>query len=139
MTLRAYLLFAALSPACSGGSPAGPAEVSLDKAFDLRAGETAVVTPDGFRISFQEVGGDSRCAVDVVCVWEGDAEVVLQAGTTLEDRETVTLHTSGSFQTSATLHGHVIELRGLKPGNKAGVPTDPKAYVATLFVSRLPK
>jgi hypothetical protein len=63
--------------------------------------------------------------------------VVLRAETTLEDREEVSLHTSGSFATSAAVLGHLIELKGLTPGNKAGVPTDPKAYVVTLLVSRL--
>ena len=135
MSLVAPLLLAVLVAACD--SPAEPDEVSLDRVFDLRAGEAAVVAPDGLRITFREVRGDSRCPVDVVCVWEGDAEVLLQVETTPEDREEISLHTSGNFATSAAVLGHLIELKGLQPGNKAGVPTDPRAYVATLFVSRL--
>jgi hypothetical protein len=135
MILPVLVFLAAFAGACS--SPSGPDRVALDRPFELRVGEAVVVFPDGVRISFQEVRNDSRCPIDVQCVWAGDAEVVLQVETSPEDREEVTLHTDGSSQTTADVLGHRIELRRLMPENKAGVPIDPKAYVATLLVARL--
>lgn len=135
MTVPATLLLVALA-ACSGASPTAP-DVPLDQPFDLPAGGSVVVTADRLRISFQEVRNDSRCAIDVVCVWEGDAEVVVRVETSPETHEEVVLHTSGRNETAADVLGHRIELKGLQPGNKSTKPTDPKAYVATLVVSRL--
>jgi hypothetical protein len=135
MTTSAAVALVALA-ACSGGPPTAP-EVPLDQPFDLRVGGVAVVTADRLRVTFQEVRNDSRCALDVVCVWEGDAEVVLRVETSPEEHEDVVLHTSGRNATTADALGHRIELKGLQPGNKSTKPTDPKAYVATLLVSRL--
>lgn len=136
MTIHTALFLTVLA-ACSGASPAGPANVPLEQPFDLGAGASAVIPADRLRLSFQQVRNDSRCALDVVCVWEGDAEVVLRVETSADDHEEVVLHTSGRNGTSADALGHRIELKGLQPGNKSTKPTDPKAYVATLVVSRL--
>jgi len=46
----------------------GPA---LGEAFDLKAGETFVVGVDGLAVEFVELMEDSRCPLDVTCVWAG--------------------------------------------------------------------
>jgi hypothetical protein len=138
MTTGAGILLVALA-ACSGGSPTVP-DVPLDQPFDLRAGGSVVIASDQLRISLQEVRNDSRCAVDVQCVWEGDAEVVLRVEAPPAHHEDVVLHTSGHNGPDAKVAdvlGHRFELKDLKPANKSKHPIDPKAYVATLVISRL--
>src|SRR5436853_321878 len=45
--------------------------------FSLSLGKTAAVTGTPYRITFNRVSEDSRCPVDVTCVWAGDAKVEL--------------------------------------------------------------
>jgi hypothetical protein len=135
MILRAAFALCVFSTACAADGASGPDNVVLDKPFDVKVGQTAVLPAEGLRVVFQEVRNDSRCPTNVTCVWEGDAEVVLQAETTPETREELLVHTSRQFGDSAAFHGYTIQVRGLAPGTKAGVPTDPKAYVVTLVVS----
>lgn len=71
---------------------AGPVEVTLDVGEEVRPGAGAL------RVGFLGVVEDSRCPVDVTCVWEGNAvveisvamgsgpSVPLQLNTTLEPR-----------------------------------------------------
>jgi hypothetical protein len=54
-------------------------EVALGSPFKLRPGETAVVLPDKLRLSFVEVGRDSRCPRNVQCVHAGSASILVQA------------------------------------------------------------
>ncbi len=43
--------------------------------FALAPGQTAEVKRSGTRVTFRQVREDSRCPVDVTCVWAGDAKV----------------------------------------------------------------
>src|SRR5690242_20678884 len=45
--------------------------------FSLSLGRTAAVTGTPYRITFNRVTEDSRCPVDVTCVWAGDAKIEL--------------------------------------------------------------
>ena len=50
----------------------------MGKEFFLGYLDEAYVEPDLLRIAFIEVVTDSRCAEDVVCVWEGEVIVKLR-------------------------------------------------------------
>lgn len=43
--------------------------------FTLAPGQTAAVKGTDTRITFKQVREDSRCPVDVTCVWAGDAKL----------------------------------------------------------------
>lgn len=45
--------------------------------FTLAPGQTAEVRGTDIRITFKQVREDSRCPVDVTCVWAGDAKIEL--------------------------------------------------------------
>ncbi len=49
----------------------------LGRPFDLRVGESAVV-PGGLRVAFDRVVSDSRCPIDAICVWAGEAVLALK-------------------------------------------------------------
>ena len=49
----------------------------LDQPFDLRAGQSAVV-PGGLKVTFDRVVSDSRCPIDAICVWAGEAVIALK-------------------------------------------------------------
>jgi hypothetical protein len=59
--------------ACAGVQTA--AIVEPGASFTLAPGETAAVKGADARITFKKVTDDSRCPVDVTCVWAGDAKI----------------------------------------------------------------
>ena len=71
-TLIGCSLLLAIS-ACAGVQPA--AVVDPGASFMLAPGQTAAVRGTDIRITFRQVREDSRCPVDVTCVWAGDAKI----------------------------------------------------------------
>jgi len=69
-----FAVLLSVSSAC--GHPnieAGPGEE-----FSLAIGQKAIITGEDLEIRFKEVSEDSRCARDVVCVWEGRVVCLLE-------------------------------------------------------------
>jgi hypothetical protein len=98
----------------------------------LKIGQT--ISIGDLRLTFRSVEGDSRCAIDVVCVWAGDAEIALsieQGGkaavaalhTTLEPKKT-------------EWNGYTISLVSVAPSRRAGTAVDPADYRAEIVVTR---
>ena len=137
----AFLLAAALA-ACSSSTSTGTdakAQTSqtvtqreIGRAFDIKIGETIGV--GDLRLTFRSVEGDSRCPIDVVCVWAGDAEIALKIE-------------QGSQAAVAALHtmlepkktewnGYTISFVSIAPSRNAATAIDPKDYRAQLVVTR---
>ncbi|HIG74791.1 MAG TPA: hypothetical protein EYQ24_09530 [Bacteroidetes bacterium] len=80
---------------CNGTKTTAPAEtsstISVDEPFRLGLGETVEI--EGQALRFVDVVEDSRCPVDVACVWEGRAKVQLAASLAdgEESRQVLTL------------------------------------------------
>lgn len=93
----------------------------------LRVGEEKAVANSVVRLAFGLVVEDSRCPIDAMCVWQGNAmvELGIRAGmgptfpirlnTTLEPRSTV-------------WNGIRISLLELQPAPRAAEPTKADAY-----------
>jgi len=82
----AFLVLALILPAgcpdrTGGRTPETnePAHVRLAQEFKLHVEQRATVDGDGFSLRFVSVANDSRCPVDVTCVWAGNAEVLVEA------------------------------------------------------------
>jgi hypothetical protein len=58
--------------------PPGESSFVIGKPFFLEPGRTASLDEGGFGLVFQAVLGDSRCPLDVTCVWAGEASVELR-------------------------------------------------------------
>jgi hypothetical protein len=136
MTFGPALLLAAMAGAGGHHHPAAKANgPALDKPFEIRAGETAVIASEGLKIRFREVKNDSRCAQGLSCVWAGDAETLLEVETDPKDRAEVGLHTHSQFATSASFGKYRIQLQELRPLAKREQAVNPREYVVTLLVS----
>ncbi|MFQ5382319.1 MAG: hypothetical protein ACE5EF_11980, partial [Dehalococcoidia bacterium] len=74
------LVFVALAAACGAQTaestatptPTPAAGQALGIPFEIRAGETVALAPPGHSLTLEEVTNDSRCPVDVTCVWAGE-------------------------------------------------------------------
>ena len=114
-----------------------PSEASVVSAvgqtFDLRPGQTARVGNDGLLVGFRGVANDSRCAVDVQCVWAGDAEVRIPVTASRSDWTSLALHTTLEPR-SASFRSWRVTVVDLKPAPRSTSRIDNNNYVVTLRV-----
>ena len=138
----------AVATACGGRAEdraevSGPVEsgveIEADRPFTLAPGETAYLPGASLSVRFIGVPADSRCPVDVTCVWEGDATVAVEtvAGGRAEERA---LHYPSDRigPRAVDLGSHHLELIGLEPATTSDGPVAPEAYRATFTLVPAP-
>ena len=114
---------------------AGLANVPIDKEFSLGIGQTASIDGDKLVIKFKAVLEDSRCPVNVVCVWAGNGKVEFEILDIDGKNKTVILNTEEEPR-ATTLKGHKLKLISLSPPRIDGVPISPGDYSVMLRVER---
>lgn len=105
----------------------GPAEVTLP------VGEEVPVEGTPLRLVFTRVVEDSRCAVDVQCVWAGNALVEVGVGVDAGSAFPLQLN-SNLDPRSARWRGVRITYRELLPRPRSDAPTDPADYTLRVRV-----
>ena len=121
------------------GSPAepdlapDPTVVPATTDMTLKAGEELAVAGSLVKITFARVLEDSRCPVDVVCVWEGNA--VVELGIRVGMGPTFPLQLNSSLQPQAANWNRVrLTLLELQPAPRAEVPIQPEDYSVKIRV-----
>ena len=137
--MRALVLIATslgLAACSSNPSTTEPVVYSQSEVADsinIRVGRTIIV--DGTRITFEAVESDSRCPMDAICVWQGDAvaRFVVERTAAASSALSLQLHTTLQPK-SGSAHGFRIELLTLQPFPRASAPTKADDYVASIKV-----
>ena len=116
---------------CSGVDTAVVASPGVE--FNLAIGKTATLSGSDYRITFNRVTEDSRCPIDVQCVWAGDAriELTISRASAPIDTRVVSLTPPNSEATVADLR---IRFVSLAPAPRQSEPPGARAYVAHLLV-----
>ncbi len=101
--------------------------------FSLPVGKIAAVSGTDYRISFNRVTEDSRCPIDVTCVWTGDAkiELTISRNGAPGDTRVVSLTPPNSEVTVGDLK---IRFVALAPTARQSEPPSSRPYVARLVV-----
>jgi hypothetical protein len=89
------------------------------------------------RIAFLGVQSDSRCPVDVQCVWAGNAAVELGIAVGTGPTVRYVLNT-GLDPRSVTIGTTRLTLLDLRPTRVSTTPIPSDRYVATLQIARVP-
>jgi len=110
-------------------------EVELGKEFEIKVGDSAIITQYGVVIKFKTVEEDSRCPIDVLCVWAGNATVVLELKNSVGDTLTSDLNTSLEPK-EVKFSDLTILLKSLAPYPILDTVINPKDYTATLLVKK---
>ena len=143
---RALLLSAATAACSSTASTTDPAittaqielaTATVGQPFDLKFGQSADVAGTNLRLTFTRVAGDSRCPTDVVCVWEGDAEIAIRidrGGTRVGNAELHTSPRTGGLRAVDLDGQHVLHLESVAPATHSSRRIPDAEYVATLLV-----
>ncbi|HEX4957327.1 MAG TPA: hypothetical protein VFV46_04065 [Lacibacter sp.] len=110
--------------------------IVLNESFTLKKGETACTPNDEVCIDFVNVSGDSRCPSNVMCIWQGVAEVNLVLKYNQTDYP-FTLNTIDHLQykKDTVLQGYTIQLEQLNP-YPDGRPINSRDYVVQLKVRK---
>ena len=111
-------------------------QVQAGREFDLGVGQEVQVQGSSVSVRFIGVSEDSRCAVDVQCVWAGNAIVRLGLSATGTAGTEAALNTTLDPK-SVTFAGYSVRLAGLKPLPRSGTAMPVSSYVATLEVRPL--
>jgi hypothetical protein len=94
------------------------------------------VTSHGVSVTLTKVESDSRCPINALCIWEGDAVVTLRFAKGGQATD-VTLHTSTRIgATSTTFGGTEFRLVGLTPPIVAGQPAPNAADYTAILVAQ---
>lgn len=127
---------------CDSDSPTAPedpvesgpaASVALPSTVTLAVGETVVIDSADVEITFSAVTEDSRCPVDVTCVWAGRAVVALAVGTAGSGASTVELEVGGQ---PLEAHGLRLAATALEPLPREGEEIRPEDYRLELSLAR---
>lgn len=132
------VLFGLLILGCGGSVPAPAADGRLASSWEVTipAGEVRSFDDERLFIELLRVENDSRCAIGVQCVWEGDATAVTSAWVESGEPTTIELHLNDRFSRSAVVGTYAIELLRIEPHPEEEVRIDPAEYRATVRVSR---
>jgi len=125
--------------ACASSQlPTEPVVYSQSEAADsvkVRVGQTIVVA--GIRVRFSNVESDSRCASDVVCVWEGDAVANFVVEQNCEcDSPTFELRLHTTLEPkSGSAYGFRVQLLELAPYPRTTSPIRKDSYEAWVRIT----
>jgi hypothetical protein len=135
---RALLaLIPLLAAACSDQVPVWPAPAAQQVLADsLRMAPGDAVFVGGLRLDFLGVSEDSRCPMDVVCIWQGNATVQIAVGLGRGLSFPRTLNTSEP-DARVDYAGYRVTLLQLLPVPRANVPIAPEDYRAMFRVESL--
>ena len=106
-----------------------------DQTFSLPIGKTAAVSGSPSRITFTRVTEDSRCPINAVCVWAGDAKIELTLTRNGAPVATGILSLSPE-NNEVQLADLVVRFVGLAPAPVTPEPA-PRQYVAELVIRKL--
>lgn len=132
------LLLSLLSLSCARQAPFEPTTVARpDTPFSLRPGQEAVIQGTSLRLYFVGVPEDSRCPVDVECVWAGDARLRLRLEDPTRPDLEFDLHTTLEPQ-SVVVAGYRVTLQRLEPARRSDEDLPVGNYRAYLLISPTP-
>jgi len=118
----------------------GAAQVArVGREFKVRDGRAVTFEGESLWLKFAAVAADSRCPADVTCVWAGNAEVLIEAGTKgKRGKRTLRLNTNASPQGAGEgkFGRFTVKLLELSPQPRSGRKIAPGQYTATLLVSK---
>ncbi len=122
------------SPPSGGTEVPGTPSVHLGESFALKVGETIQHENSEWSLNLAGIPSDSRCPIDVTCVWAG--EVTASLLTSQQDQNDVALNlTLGPIGSpSAAFNEFRVTLEAVSPAPRADQTISLDEYVVTLVV-----
>jgi hypothetical protein len=126
------MLCATVGAGCAS-SPARPTSLPLGQPFDLRVGASAPVE-GALTVTFTRVLSDSRCPMDALCVWAGEAIVAVSVSHRTAGPAERELRTEAPGSEASFLN-YSIRLITLQPFPRSDRTIRQEDYLATFTVT----
>ena len=110
-------------------------QAELAQTFTLAPGQVARIGREGPYLGFRRVTGDSRCPMDVACVWMGDGVVAVEVGLNTTSWVGGELHTDPQ-RPPVEVGDYRVRLTELQPYPRSSETIDASRYRATFTVTR---
>lgn len=123
--------------ACAVVGPSSPDTkvVKSGEDFELSPSQSAVVDQGALTLTLVKVNQDSRCPIDVVCVWAGDVALALLVGTNNSAKNPSTIHTNLDPRTTIA-GGYKIEAVNVQPARRSESTIPQESYLVTFRATR---
>ena len=111
----------------------------VGREFDVSVGRVVSLDGGGLRVRLVRVESDSRCPVDVNCVWAGNAEALFEVGARgWRGKRTLRLNTNAGPERpgDGRFGRYTLKLLGLAPQPRSRGKIAAGRYTATLLVSK---
>lgn len=135
--MKRFLTTALFVLLTAGGVAGQTARVGHE--FKINAGRTVTLDGGSLRVRFVRVASDSRCPVDVECVWAGNAEVLVEVSAKGgRGMKTLRLNTNAGPERPGEdkYRRYTLKLVELSPRPHSKRKIAPGQYTATLLVSK---
>ncbi|MCW8849207.1 MAG: hypothetical protein OQJ81_04445 [Melioribacteraceae bacterium] len=110
---------------------------TLSDTLLIRYHESLINEEEEISIKFDELISDGRCPVDMMCFWEGDAELRFAFSNTVETIK-FNLHTAGNYFTKDTVVlGYHIKLLDLYPYPHSKKEVSKNSYEAKIIIDNI--
>jgi hypothetical protein len=110
-------------------------EATLGQEVELAVDQEARYAEAGLSVRFWDVPVDSRCPIDVVCVWQGEAVVAFRLSWADGREQDLRLRHEGEGN-RAVLGGYRFELKGVTPAPESTRVLRVTDYRIRLLVDR---
>lgn len=118
-----------------GETPVQEVAAELGKEVELRVDDVAVFEAEGLSVRFWDVPVDSRCPIDVICVWQGEAAVALKLAAADGSSEELLLKHEGDDR-RREWGGYRFELKFIEPAPESTRTLRVEEYRVRLLVDR---
>ncbi len=110
---------------------------NLGEPFGVKMNEMAKEANGGLQLTLTAIPEDSRCPVDVNCIWEGQVKVFMEAAVPAQKRSLeFKVEKSKMGTVSKTFEGYNILINKVVPDPVSGKKTSPGEYVVELLVTK---
>lgn len=133
-TASTLVVVAACGNSSTASSPVLPSvQAATNTEFELAIGQKATLASPAVTVRFDTVTADSRCPIDAICVWPGDAALRFTITVGNGASKSVELH-SFTEPKLVTEGGAIIELLRVTPATDSRRPIALKDYRARLIL-----
>ncbi len=110
-------------------------EVNLEEEFELKMNEEAIVSETSLSLKVINVLEDSRCAVDAICVWEGQTKLEIEI---IDHQVTTTKEIIYRAGKDLTLEfgDYIFSLTHVTPDNQIDEVIELDDYTFTFFIEK---
>ena len=132
MKYISFVLFIFLLIACHRDSESSTEQNNpkLGDSFDLKIGESVSIKNEQLNFQFVNVPEDSRCPEGAMCIWAGNAAIVIKIFNVMDTVNTYLNPKEIDYDS------YTITLLKLSPYPKIGMPRDTTQYVAQFVVTK---